>query len=460
MFMGLIQPEYAMDRFQAIVDRESEIDAPSWSAQHTTERQSLYTPSMFIPEAVEENHYIPVTAVINRISQDEQAIYHTIKHILKYPFIKEIYINNQFRRRPLSEELFQDLTFNRSKHDHTTLHIIQPDNYDMARFSTCAHNATYSHCYFQDDLALNLYMDTQYTNFIKYPSLIHANARPSTYVDHQKWRFQRGNDLHVGYAQFRYGAIVEKSLVQAFVDTQTVGHHADINFVIWSNQYPWILANPLTVGDELATAVDPINNRNAVQRYMPQEASSPQPAERYDRASCANDHCLFTTSMSPYDSISVDREFNTENITSIQHWETLYQDMDVPSPDAFTANSFHYAVDNNPRTCWNSYAYPKEDDFIGLHMVGTIQAKRIIIHLRRPIQDADDLFKVTVSPRIFEWRDCKVSRIPEYQNSQRIALHLDDCAGVKAWNSVRIAFTKDLEEPIEICGFDVDNMII
>ena len=93
-------------------------------------------------------------------------------------------------------------------------------------------------------------------------------------------------------------------------------------------------------------------------------------------------------------------------------------------------------------------------------MVGTIQAKRIIMHLRRPIQNSDDLFNVTVSPRIYEWRECKVSRMPDYHNSQRIALHLDDCAGVKAWNSVRIVFNRDLEDPIEICGFDVDNMII
>ena len=62
----------------------------------------------------------------------------------------------------------------------------------MGRFTTCM-KATYSYCYFQDDLGLNLYMDTQYTNFLQTPHLIHANARPATFIDHQRWRFKRGN---------------------------------------------------------------------------------------------------------------------------------------------------------------------------------------------------------------------------------------------------------------------------
>lgn len=58
----------------------------------------------------------------------------------------------------------------------------------MARFTTCA-TATRLYCYFQDDTYLNLYMDTLYTNFLRFPTLIHANAKPSHYQNELKWRF-------------------------------------------------------------------------------------------------------------------------------------------------------------------------------------------------------------------------------------------------------------------------------
>ena len=112
--IGLLQPKYnALDHFYSLMDIESEIDAPSWSLQLQQEqeqdRHSLYTPSMFISENLEQNHYIPITAVIDRVTKDEQAVYHSVQHLLKYPFIKEIYINNnKFSRRPLSMEVNND----------------------------------------------------------------------------------------------------------------------------------------------------------------------------------------------------------------------------------------------------------------------------------------------------------------------------------------------------------------
>lgn len=58
----------------------------------------------------------------------------------------------------------------------------------MARFTTCA-TAASAYCYFQDDTYLNTYMDTLYTNFLRFPNLIHANAKPSHYQYEMKWRF-------------------------------------------------------------------------------------------------------------------------------------------------------------------------------------------------------------------------------------------------------------------------------
>lgn len=57
--------------------------------------------------------------------------------------------------------------------------------------------------------------------------------------------------LHAGYADFRHGAFVPKSIVQSLLDQNDL-----ISFVLLSNQYPVLLANPtLRNGVEPATSV-------------------------------------------------------------------------------------------------------------------------------------------------------------------------------------------------------------
>lgn len=58
----------------------------------------------------------------------------------------------------------------------------------MARFTTCA-TAVQSYCYFQDDTFINRAMDSLYTNFLRFPSIIHANTKPTHYEKEMKWRF-------------------------------------------------------------------------------------------------------------------------------------------------------------------------------------------------------------------------------------------------------------------------------
>lgn len=55
---------------------------------------------MFIPSALEHNHFIPITAVILRTRQD-QGIHHIVNYLHKYPFIKELYIYNLLPSHPL-----------------------------------------------------------------------------------------------------------------------------------------------------------------------------------------------------------------------------------------------------------------------------------------------------------------------------------------------------------------------
>lgn len=64
----------------------------------------------------------------------------------------------------------------------------------MARFTTCA-TAARLYCYFQDDTFTNKYMDSLYTNFLRFPSIIHANSKPSHYEKEMKWRFYNKGSL-------------------------------------------------------------------------------------------------------------------------------------------------------------------------------------------------------------------------------------------------------------------------
>lgn len=121
----------------------------------------------------------------------------------------------------------------------------------MARFTTCA-TAARLYCYFQDDSYVNQYMDSLYTNFLRFPTLVHTNTKPSHYENEMKWRvYNKDLKLHTGYADFRFGAFVPRWKVQNFLTqlgksglTKDSIRQAEHYFSIWMNQYPWLLSNP------------------------------------------------------------------------------------------------------------------------------------------------------------------------------------------------------------------------
>jgi hypothetical protein len=70
-------------------------------------RQSLYPPSMFIPDALLHNDFRPISAVVLRTSPDDDTIRTMVDHLHKYPFIKEITIYNLVT--PLSTQVRADV---------------------------------------------------------------------------------------------------------------------------------------------------------------------------------------------------------------------------------------------------------------------------------------------------------------------------------------------------------------
>lgn len=85
------------------------IDLPVWPTaldnDHEQQR-SAFTPDMFMTDALSRNSDLKaVTAVIYRISQDPDNIVRVVHHLLRYPFIREIYIHNPMTRQKLTVEV-------------------------------------------------------------------------------------------------------------------------------------------------------------------------------------------------------------------------------------------------------------------------------------------------------------------------------------------------------------------
>lgn len=117
------------------------------------------------------------------------------------PFIKTS-IPNQAMFGSISS---QDFELNALTTAHVEIRIFNSDEnlHDLAKYTTCA-MARYDYCYFQDDDWLNLYLDSMYTNFLRYPSLIHSTTMPIIHLEHRRWQFtNQGKWPIMRYSGFR-----------------------------------------------------------------------------------------------------------------------------------------------------------------------------------------------------------------------------------------------------------------
>ncbi|KAI9358817.1 hypothetical protein BD770DRAFT_419720 [Pilaira anomala] len=331
-------------------------------------------------------------------------------------------------------------------------------------------------------------MDTLYTNFLRYPTLIHAIAKPSHYQNEMKWRFyNKDAKLHTGYADFRYGAFVPRWKVQTFLTQMGKSglskdniRQAEHYFSIWMNQYPWLLSNPPHKANGIKASDIDIGYPETLDRYTydavrhlqrsllsdtsiaPQdfferEEELPILNHRDVRSSCANDRCLFMTNMDPF----VQPEqvlFDYQNITSISRLETAYDSLTtLPPTIEWDEHSYHRVVDNDPNTCWNTISGPKKDDYFGLMMVGATKTEKLTIHTPQEIKRPERNLSVSVLTSGSKWNQCKITK--STIENQRITLSLN-CGSVKYFRAIKVTFNKSQEEPFEICGLSVDNLSV
>ncbi|CAO0794547.1 unnamed protein product [Mucor circinelloides] len=462
---------------------------PLYWAPNLSERigKSAFPKSFFTTQALRENEFNPVSAVILRVTDDDQSIEYAVKNLVKYPFISDIYIHNLVKNRPLTVD---SLKLDPKLRDSISIEIMESDEDlgSMARFTTCA-TASRLYCYFQDDAYLNTYMDTLYTNFLRFPTLIHANAKPSHYETQMKWRFYNKElKLHTGYADFRYGAFVPRWKVQSFLTQLGKSglmkdsiRQAEYYFAIWMNQYPWLLSNPPhTAKGDKATDKDiaypetldrytydairhlqrslTLDQSEAPQDYFERQEEEPSLEHRDVRSSCANDRCLFMTNMDPFVQPS-QVTFDYQNITSIPKLESIYESLSIVSPSVeWDEHSYQRVVDNDPNTCWNTIKNPKQGDYFGLILVGTSKTSNLVIHTPQAINHPERQLSVSVLQSGDIWIKCKAvdKSMPE---SNRITLGVN-CPNVKLFRAIKVTFKKDQSEPFEICGLSIDNLSV
>ncbi|KAI9019301.1 hypothetical protein CLU79DRAFT_705171 [Phycomyces nitens] len=309
-------------------------------------------------------------------------------------------------------------------------------------------------------------MDSAYTNFLQAPNLVHAMAQPRNYADHLRWRFK-----NQGYAELDTGAFVPRSKVQSFLTQlgksgmgKSRLRRADRYFSVWTNQYPWILENPLV-------SLQPYDAMRRMQRVLEDDRSlapkdyferfedMPMPSHRDTRSACANDKCLFTTNMSPFPRPE-DIEFTKESIPNLHHLDALYEDggFDLPQKHYWNTHSFHMAVDMDPQTCWNTHKSPRAGDYFGLVMVGDIHVRELTVFSSQELKRPDKLFKVSVKEKGAEWVECGVMTTKKAPVSRNAVMKLN-CPDM-AIRAIKIAFEENQPEPFELCGIALDRFFI
>ncbi|KAG0182047.1 hypothetical protein DFQ29_006027 [Apophysomyces sp. BC1021] len=382
-----------------------------------TNQQSAYTADMFTLDALAVNHLKPIAAVLLHTSDDKKGIIRTVQHLLKYPFIKEIIIQDNSKTRPLTLEQL-DLDPTATSRVNIEISQSEDDLGSFARFTACA-LSSYDHCYFQDDLWYNVYLDTMYTNFLRNPDLVHSMTDPIQYPKYLRWQFSNK-------ACHR-----EKKKANVCIKNDAVKR----------------LQSKLE-SDTSSTPKD----------YFNRDEDLPLLTDRVTRASCANDKCLFITNINPFPDPTL-IHFDKSIITSIQKHETLYDELNAPTAESWVSRGFHNAVDKSTQTCWNTYQNPKVGDYFGLILVGSMKVKHLVIHGNKEIRNPDRVFEVSVKEHGTIWVPCSVSVRQSRKTPSDVALTLH-CPNIEMIRAIRISFREDQEETFDLCGLTLEKFTV
>ncbi|KAF9971456.1 hypothetical protein BGZ73_005609 [Actinomortierella ambigua] len=464
-------------------------------------RRSQYLFEDFTDEglaAVSNKHLIPTTAIL--LSWKRVEGLKTIVHYLaRYPYIKEIIIWNNNRENHLSKA---DFAFNADAMaafngggalPEVKVFNAQENLHDLAKYMSCS-LASYSHCYFQDDDWLNTHMDALYTNFLGSPNLIHTNTLPLIHMEHRRWTFTNPDiKMHAGFSWMGTGSFLPRAKARQLLEQGGNSNLAkdrlrvvDMYFSLWTNQYPYQLVNYLTPLDQSnAWSEDGVadhwkvvfgNMLDAANRlydalyanpeisekdYFAREEELPLMKDRLDRAPCHNDKCLFMTTLDPFplpNEVRFDRD-----LTEIAQQDGRFQALKYPTSGFWAEKAYIHAVDNDPRTCWNSFNVPQVGDSIGLRFVVPTAVKQLKVASSRAITGMGQQLSVYASDLDgYDWVKCQHSTRYPYTHTMLLDISCPTTPSLAKGlvNVIKLQFDVAQEKSLDVCGFEVAGMTL
>ncbi|KAF9158782.1 hypothetical protein DFQ26_007262 [Actinomortierella ambigua] len=484
-------------------------------------RQSAYSARLFedvsstgSPPGSNKGPYIPVTAVVLSWKRKEgtQAV---VSFLQKYPFIKEILVWNNNKDDPLHSSDFQSQQEATPEHKPSiTVFNAEANLHDYSKYTTCV-LAKYDHCYIQDDDWINLSMDSMYALFVENPNILVTNTMPAMNAQQRSWMFQNPQiHMHTGFSWIGSGTFVSKKDVFRFI-MQLGGSNlwkervqvSDLYFTIWRNQYPYVLTHALapmdqssawsqrndpwseihtTLGDAVQRLSVVLSGEGVVQGsphrigaksdFLVNE-ETPLFKDRHSRSVCTNDRCLFQTNIEMFPAPEAVK-WSTEGKRDIQVHEAKYRALDYPSAEFVAMHAYHYAVDQDPKTCWRSFRSPLTRDYFGLQLVlpistwtGTL-VRANEIELWSTLKASLEAFKrdihIKASQNGHDWHDCEGIESKEHEDSsvppgiKSLLISGLKCSGMTTgvMRFVRFEFSSAVDDAVEVCGIRIGDMAL
>ncbi|KAG0237220.1 hypothetical protein BGW42_001487 [Actinomortierella wolfii] len=463
-------------------------------------RKSQYQFEDFTDEglnAIGNEHLLPTTAILLSWKRVE-GLKTIVNYLARYPYIKEVIIWNNNKENHLSKA---DFVVDETYGPAPEVKVVngQENLHDLAKYMSCS-LAKYKYCYFQDDDWLNTHMDALYTNFLTSPNLIHTNTLPLIHMEHRRWTFTNEDvKMHAGFSWMGTGSFLPRAKARQLLEQGGNSNLAkdrlrviDMYFSIWTNQYPYQLVNYLTPLDQanawseegvedhwkvvFGNMLDAANrlydalyaNPEVSEKdYFAREEELPLMKDRLDRAPCHNDKCLFMTSMDPFP-LPSEVKFERD-LADIREQDARFQALTTQSGLSYPSNAFWvekayiHAVDNDPRTCWNSYKVPQVGDSFGLRFVVPTTVKQLKVSSSRTISGMGNQISIHVTDRAgYEWFKCQHSTRYPFSHTMQLEINCPTTAILPHGqvSVVKIQFEAPQEKSLDICGFEVAGMTL
>ncbi|GAA5975432.1 hypothetical protein JCM11641_004262 [Rhodosporidiobolus odoratus] len=338
-------------------ERAAIYDPSAPSAQHIIDyerlarmiesRSSAYPASVFRERSLrsETSPVVGVTAIVLNWER-RRGLDLVLKHVTRYPFVREVIVWNNQPAVQLKPSDFRFSSPPESDLPPAVLRIVNsPSNVRRAGTHFACSMASYEHCYFSDDRWLNLGMDSTYTKYLECCAgsrsmrilasgggRISSSTLPRSHIEQRRWQFDNPDiSLHAGFTSLGTGTYAPRHFSSRFVQQQAASSlhlsrrqrslAGDAPFSIWSNSYQEQMPSDLVLidVDEIEGVKQDMGDPNDVREDIltalrvlhdvltlfpalsphPFPITAPPP-ESLTRAPCANDGCLFVTSLTPF----------------------------------------------------------------------------------------------------------------------------------------------------------------